>query len=81
MNHATSSWEFVEEPGRGNEVLDMCSFEKPESPVFAVRDLANRQLHLDEITVMGRPHQDGLVAKRDPVFVRLENLSCDGTSL
>ena len=52
---------IVQEPGSGDKVLHVCSLEKSQAPVLAVRHLANRKLDLDEIAVVGGSHEDRLI--------------------
>ena len=63
----------VQQPCGADEVLDMGRFEKPEASVLPVRDLPRRQLYLDQVAVMARPHEHGLLAQVHPALVGLQN--------
>ena len=63
----------VQKPGGADEVLDMGRFEEPEASVLPVRDLPHRQLYLDQVAVMARPHEHGLLAKVHTTLVALQN--------
>src|SRR5882762_2170037 len=49
-----------------HDVLHMRRFEKLEAAVFHERDVAATELDFEQVGVMGRTHQDGLVVQGDP---------------
>ena len=66
-----------EDPGRGEEVLDVSGVGEPQPAELHVRDLPRAQLDLQHVAVMSGADQHRLVAQRGAVLVRLEHPGAD----
>ena len=66
-----------EDPGRGEEVLDVGGVGEPQPAELHVRDLPRAQLDLQHVAVMRGANQHRLVAQRGAVLVRLEHPGAD----
>ena len=66
-----------QDPGSGEEVLDVSGVGEPQPAELHVRDLARAQLDLQDVAVMSGADQHGLVAQRGAVLVRLEHPGAD----
>ena len=71
----------VEQARRHDEILDVGRLEEPQAPVLAVRDLARRELHFDQVAVMGGPYQHRLLVQRRAAFVGFEDVLDHGRRL
>ena len=55
------------DPQRRNEILDVSGFQKFEAAELHERDAPGRQFDLQQVTVVPRPHQHGLVPEQPTV--------------
>ena len=63
----------AEQAHGGDEVLHVRRLDEAKAAVFPVRHPASGQLQLDEITVIGRPYEDGLIPEPRPLLLQLED--------
>ena len=64
---------IVEQAGRAYEVFDVRRFQEPQAPVLAVGHPSGGQFELQQVAVMSRSHQHGLLAQRSPLFVGVQD--------
>ena len=71
----------VEQADGGGEVLHVRRLHEAKAAVLPVRHPASRELELDEVAVVGRPHEYGLIPQPHPLFVGIEDAVDDGARL
>ena len=71
----------VEQPDTGEEVLDVRRLEELQPAVLHERHAARGQLHLEQVAVVGGPHQHRLVDQAAALVDRVEHVVDDQAGL